>query len=123
LSIYKTDRKLRSSKNSKKELYRATMLEPTNVPGDVVTMNSIVQARNIDAGEERAFLPAVPRKTGSQGRAVSILSPMGIALPGYREEDALEWSLSSGNIEIRVMEIIYQPGKTRQLQVVIGGVK
>ncbi|MDD4197767.1 MAG: hypothetical protein PHT96_15380 [Syntrophorhabdaceae bacterium] len=36
----------------------------TNVPGDVVTMNSIVQARNIDTGEERAFLLAFPGKTG-----------------------------------------------------------
>lgn len=91
------------------------MLELTNVPGDVVTMNSIVQVRNIDTGEERAFLRAFPGKTGS--------SPMGIALPGYGEGDALEWHLSSANIEIRKMETIYQPGKTRQLQVVIGGAK
>lgn len=35
----------------KNELYRATILEPTNVPGDVVTMNSIVQVRNINTGE------------------------------------------------------------------------
>jgi len=95
----------------KKELYRATILEPTNVPGDVVTMNSIVRVRNINTAGERAFLLAFPVKTGSQGRAVSILSPMGIALPGYRERDVLEWEwhLSSGRVEIRVMEIIYQP--------------
>jgi len=93
----------------KKELYRATILEPTSVPGDVVTMNSIVRVRNINTGEERAFLLAFPGKAGSQGRAVSILSPMGIALLGHREGDVLEWHLSSGHVEIRIMEIIYQP--------------
>jgi len=53
----------------KKELYRATILEPTNVPGDVVTMNSIVRVRNINTSEERAFLLAFPGKTDSQARA------------------------------------------------------
>lgn len=53
----------------KKELYRATILEPTNVPGDVVTMNSIVRVWNINTAGERAFLLAFPVKTGSQARA------------------------------------------------------
>jgi len=46
----------------RKELYRATILASTNIPGDVVTMNSIVQARNIDTGEEQAFLLAFPER-------------------------------------------------------------
>lgn len=103
----------------KKELYRATILEPANVPGDVVTMNSIVRIRNINTSEERAFLLAFPGKTGSQGRAVSILSSMGIALPGYREGDVLEWHMSSGNVQGDHLSA----GKARQLQLVIGGSK
>ncbi|MBP7529979.1 MAG: GreA/GreB family elongation factor [Syntrophorhabdaceae bacterium] len=74
----------------KKELYRATILEPTNVPGDVVTMNSIVRVRNINTAGERAFLLAFPGKTGSKGRAVSILSPIGIALPATGSE--MSWN-------------------------------
>ncbi len=100
----------------RKELDRAIIVEPEKVPGDVVTMNSIVRVRDENTGEERAFLLAFPGKTGSQGRAVSILAPIGIALLGYREGDVLEWHLPSGNVKIRIMEIIYQPERVGNYQ-------
>ncbi len=93
----------------KKELDRAIIVEPTKVPVDVVTMNSIVRVRDENTGEERAFILAFPGKAGAQGRAVSVLAPLGIALLGYKEGDVLKWHLPPGNVKIRIMEIIYQP--------------
>lgn len=92
-----------------KELGQATVVEPREVPGDVVTMNSIVRVRDIDTGEERTMILVFPDKAGVQGKAVSILSPMGIALIGYREGDILSWDLPTGTVKIQIEEIIYQP--------------
>ena len=92
-----------------KELDQATVVEPREVPGDVVTMNSIVRVRDLSTGEERALMLVFPGKEGADGKAVSILSPMGIALIGYKEGDILEWELPTGTVKIQIEEIIYQP--------------
>ena len=92
-----------------KELAQATVVEPREVPGDVVTMNSIVRVRDVNAGEERTLILVFPGKEGVRGKAVSILSPMGIALIGYREGDILSWDLPTGTVKIQIEEIIYQP--------------
>lgn len=92
-----------------KELEQATVVEPREVPGDVVTMNSIVRVKDVDAGEERTLILVFPGKEGVNGKTVSILSPMGIALIGYREGDILSWDLPGGNVKIRIEEVIYQP--------------
>lgn len=93
----------------KRELDQATIIESEKVPGDVVTMNSIVRVRDINTGEEQAFILAFPGKAGLKGKTVSILAPLGIALIGYKEGDILEWDLPSGTVKIQIMEIIYQP--------------
>jgi regulator of nucleoside diphosphate kinase len=92
-----------------KELGQAAVVEPREVPGDVVTMNSVVRVRDLDAGEERTLMLVFPGKEGVNGKTVSILSPMGIALIGYKEGDILEWELPTGTVKIRIEEIIYQP--------------
>lgn len=92
-----------------KELEQATVVEPREVPGDVVTMNSIVRVKDVDAGEEHTLILVFPGKEGVNGKTVSILSPMGIALIGYREGDILSWDLPGGNVKIRIEEVIYQP--------------
>lgn len=92
-----------------KELEQATVVEPREVPGDVVTMNSIVRVRNVNTGEEHSLMLVFPGKEGVNGKAVSILSPMGIALIGCREGDILSWDLPGGPVKIQIEEIIYQP--------------
>lgn len=93
----------------KKELRRAVVTEPDMIPGDVVTMNSIVRVKDVKTGEEHSFILVFPSKTGAAGKAVSILAPIGIALIGYREGDVLEWDLPTGKVNIQIDEIIYQP--------------
>ncbi len=91
------------------ELKQATVVEPREVPGDIVTMNSIVRVKDVNTGEEHALILVFPGKEGMNGKAVSILSPMGIALIGYREGDILTWDLPTGTVKIQIEEIIYQP--------------
>ena len=93
----------------KKELHGAVVKEPSKIPGDVVTMNSIVRVRNVNTGEEHSLMLVFPGKEGVNGKAVSILSPMGIALIGCREGDILSWDLPGGPVKIQIEEIIYQP--------------
>ena len=91
------------------ELDRAKVVDPKNIPGDVVTMNSVVRIRDLDTGEEKTFALVFPNKTGTGEKTVSILAPVGTALIGCREGDTIEWDIPAGTKRMQVTEIIYQP--------------
>ena len=97
------------------ELARATLVEPAQVPADVVTMNSIVRVADADSGAERELALVYPRDAGDADR-VSILAPVGSALLGLRVGDAIDWPLPGGqSTHLRVLAIRYQPEAAGEL--------
>ena len=78
------------------ELDRAHVVAPQDVPADVVTMNSAVLVRDLDAGTEMALMLVFPSETGLELGKISILAPVGTALLGYRVGDTIEWNSWSG---------------------------
>lgn len=91
------------------ELDRAHIVEPKDIPHDVVTMNSAVRMKDLDTGEEMNVMLVFPDKKNANEKTVSILAPIGTALIGYREGDAIEWEVPAGTKRFQIMEIIYQP--------------
>ncbi len=91
------------------ELGRATVLEPEQMPPDVVTMNSTVRFSVADSGKEFELTLVYPRDAGGEGR-ISVLAPVGSALLGLSVGAALDWTLPDGqNTTVRVSAITYQP--------------
>jgi len=92
-----------------KELYRGVLVEPKNVPDDVVTMNSRVSITDLDTNEEMTYALVFPMAADISSNKLSILAPLGMALLGYRKGDIIEWRVPSGVKRLRVDKIIYQP--------------
>ncbi|MDD5008223.1 MAG: nucleoside diphosphate kinase regulator [Syntrophorhabdaceae bacterium] len=95
--------------NLEDELDKARVVDPKNIPDNVVTMNSIVRIKDLDTGEEKTFTLVFPGKTNITEKAISILAPIGTALIGYGEGDIIEWKVPAGTKRFQVMEVIYQP--------------
>ncbi|HOW54174.1 MAG TPA: nucleoside diphosphate kinase regulator [Syntrophorhabdaceae bacterium] len=91
------------------ELDSARIVDSKDIPHDVVTMNSIVRIKDLDTGEERTLTLVFPGKTDAAEKTISILAPVGTALIGYREGDAIEWRVPAGTKKFKIIEIIYQP--------------
>ena len=91
------------------ELNKARVVDPKNIPDNVVTMNSIVRIKDLDTGEEETFTLVFPGKTNITEKTVSILAPIGTALIGYGEGDIIEWEVPAGTKRFQIMEVIYQP--------------
>jgi regulator of nucleoside diphosphate kinase len=97
------------------ELARATVVEPADMPADVVTMNSVVRMVDDASGAERELALVYPRDAGAPDR-VSILAPVGAALLGLRAGDAIDWPLPGGSTtRLRVLAIRYQPEAAGEL--------
>ncbi|HPN25502.1 MAG TPA: nucleoside diphosphate kinase regulator [Syntrophales bacterium] len=96
-------------KQLEEELENAKMVEPQEMPGDVITMNSVVRIRDMESGAEKTYTLVFPSEASIDEGRISILSAIGTALIGYRVGDIIEWQVPSGLKRLKIEEILYQP--------------
>lgn len=91
------------------ELDRASIVSTQEVPADVITMHSQVRIRDLGTGEEMVFALVYPRGANLEQGKISVMSPLGTALLGYRAGDVLDWRVPDGVRRLQIMEVEYQP--------------
>jgi regulator of nucleoside diphosphate kinase len=91
------------------ELERAVPVEPQDVPADVITMNSTVRLRDLDAGESLEFTLVYPRDASPDDGRISVLAPIGTAIIGYRTGDVIKWPVPAGTARLKIEDVVYQP--------------
>lgn len=91
------------------ELDRAEIVDPKEVPANVITMRSTVRLKDLVSGDENTYSLVFPTEADfSQGK-ISVLAPVGTAILGYRSGDTIEWTVPSGLRRLKVDKIMYQP--------------
>lgn len=94
------------------ELDRAEVVEPQDVPSDVVTMNSKVRFV-LESGEEFCLTLVYPKDMDGSPERISILAPVGSALLGLSAGEHIEWPRPGGGMmKVRLVEVVYQPERT-----------
>ena len=92
------------------ELERARVVEPAEIPADVVTMRSRVVVRENGSDRDRIYTLVYPGEEDIAVGHISILTPLGAALIGLSQGQALSWTTRDGRTkELIVHEILYQP--------------
>ena len=96
------------------ELARATVVEPAELPRDVVAMNSTVWFRDLDTEEIERYTLVFPPKADVVRDRISVLAPIGTALLGYRLRDIVEWRVPQGRRRLEITKVdqhqaAYQP--------------
>lgn len=106
------------------EIDRATIVEPQQVPPDVVTMNSTVRFINDSTHQEfqlklvypegiAARLPGELTKLAQDEppvQAVSVLAPVGSALLGLTVGQSIDWQIPGGKrLHLRILQVLRQP--------------
>jgi regulator of nucleoside diphosphate kinase len=92
-----------------RELERAHVLSPKEVPPDVVTMNSKVRVREVGADEVTTYTLVFPDQANIDLNRISVIAPIGTAMLGRRLGDEFEWQVPAGPVRLRVEEVLYQP--------------
>ena len=91
------------------ELNGAVVVPPSELPADVVTMNSRVRLTDLDSGKTHEYTLVYPNEANYAEGKVSIVAPVGAAMIGYREGDEFEWEVPGGRRRFRVDAVLYQP--------------
>jgi regulator of nucleoside diphosphate kinase len=93
------------------ELERASVVEHSDLPRDVVTMHTRVRVADLMTGERRELLLVFPGQADVAAQRVSVLAPIGTALLGYREGDEVEWTTPGGLRRLRIEQVIQPPAE------------
>ena len=91
------------------ELNRAVIAKHTDIPRDVVTMNSRVRVKDLNSGHEFVYEIVFPRDADVAKNRISVLAPIGTALLGYGAGAKIEWQVPSGIRRFRILDVQYQP--------------
>jgi regulator of nucleoside diphosphate kinase len=91
------------------ELDRANVVDPREVPADVVTMNSRATVRDLVTGDVESVRLVFPGAAAPRKGAISVLAPLGLALLGTRAGDEVSWEVPGFARRLRVETVTYQP--------------
>ena len=91
------------------ELQQARVVASRKIPKKVITMNSQVRLKDLDSGKEMVYSLVFPGQADISQNKISILSPLGTALIGYRTGDIIKWKAPAGLRRLKVEEVVYQP--------------
>ncbi|HKP92915.1 MAG TPA: GreA/GreB family elongation factor [Chthoniobacterales bacterium] len=93
----------------REELKRAVIVNPVEVPNDVITMNSRADLLDLESGETFTFTLVFLADANVEEGRISVLAPIGAGMLGYRVEDEFAWNVPVGVRRMRVVRVDYQP--------------
>jgi regulator of nucleoside diphosphate kinase len=90
------------------ELARAEIVEPSELPRDVVAMNSTVWFRDLDTQESERYQLVFPAGADVIHGRISVFAPIGTALLGFRLRDVVEWQVPQGRRRLAITKVVQQ---------------
>ena len=91
------------------ELIRATVLAPRAIPPTVATMHSRLEFRDNVTWDVRRGTLVYPSEVDGEPDLISVLTPVGAALIGLREEQSITWRTPKGWRSLTLLRVLYQP--------------
>ncbi|MFO7933628.1 MAG: GreA/GreB family elongation factor [Bacteroidales bacterium] len=100
---------LKNLKVLKLELQLARKIDSRMIAPEFVTMNSKLELTDLGTGRSMKLTLVYPKESNYREARISVLSPLGSALLGYRVGDTVKFEAPGGLRKIRIDRILYQP--------------
>jgi regulator of nucleoside diphosphate kinase len=107
--IRSEDEKLANIGALRQRLRGARVVNPSQIPRNVVTMNSHVVLTNLDSGGRLSCTLAYPSEARASRRHVSVTRPLGTAMLGKRVGQIIRWPGGARERRLRIQAVPYQP--------------
>lgn len=105
-----TNRDSRAYAALDEELARCQVVDQSEIPPCVVTMNSRVVFEDEESRQRREITLVYPAAANVGENKISVLAPVGTALLGLSVGQSIEWPVSEQRAaRLRIIEVIYQP--------------
>ena len=87
------------------ELKKAKLVSKDEFPANVVRLNSTVRIKPEDKDYVMELMIVTPDKADIKERKISIMSPIGTALIGFRQGENVKWQVPSGKKTFTILEV------------------
>ena len=87
------------------ELKKAKLVSKDEFPADVVRLNSTVRIKPEDRDYVMELMIVTPDKADIKERKISVMSPIGTALIGFRQGENVKWQVPSGKKSFTILEV------------------
>lgn len=93
------------AKELETEIKKATLVDKEKLPPDVVRLNSTVIIKEEKQKKEIQVTVVTPEKADIRQRKISIMSPIGTALIGFRKGHKISWQVPSGKKVFTILDV------------------
>ncbi|MCC6186859.1 MAG: GreA/GreB family elongation factor [Chitinophagaceae bacterium] len=87
------------------ELERAIIVSEDAFPPHAIKLNSRVRVMNTETQVVKTFTIVLPNLADIRKSKISVLSPMGTALFGFRKGEHITWKLPKGLQKIEILDV------------------
>ncbi|GAA3902309.1 nucleoside diphosphate kinase regulator [Halomonas cibimaris] len=97
------------------ELTRGEVVDPADVPDNVVSMNSKIQFTDLERNRQMTRTLVYPHALGNTEDGISVMAPIGAGLIGLKVGDIVDWPLpNGGKARLQIDAIVWQPEREKQ---------
>lgn len=101
------NRKNPSLNKLREELQHAKIVSESQLPQDVVALDSRVQLEDLDDNTREEYSIVMPAQADPDHQRLSVLAPVATALLGYRVGDTVEWPMPGGTRRLKVLAVTH----------------
>ena len=107
LNLKSSTGKTMYSQQDAAELRKAKLVSNEELPSDVVRLNSQVTIKDEKANKVLKLMVVTPEKADIKQQKISILSPVGTALLGYKKGKKVSWQVPAGKKTFTILDVCF----------------
>ena len=88
------------------ELDRAEIVTDEEIDDDVIRINSYFELEDVQTGQMIKLTLTLPRLADFKQKKISVFSPLGVALIGFKQGMVIDWVLPGGLKKLKILEVI-----------------
>ncbi|MCL5427318.1 nucleoside diphosphate kinase regulator [Halomonas sp. NPDC076908] len=97
------------------ELSRGVVVDPQEIPENVVSMNSQIQFTDLTRDKQMIRTLVYPHALSSTEDGLSVMAPIGASLIGLKVGDIIDWPLpNNSQTLLRIDAVLWQPEREGQ---------
>lgn len=97
------------------ELSRGVVVDPQEIPENVVSMNSQIQFTDLTRDKQMIRTLVYPHALSSTADGLSVMAPIGASLIGLKVGDIIDWPLpNNSQTLLRIDAVLWQPEREGQ---------
>lgn len=88
------------------ELERADLVEEGELDDDIIRLNSSFEAEDVVTKKLWKLTVTLPQQANIKEQKISVFSPLGVALIGFRKGMTVKWALPGGMKTLKILNVI-----------------